>query len=208
MTGAGGSEQAGQAGRRADRPVRRRDHRAGRSTTRVIAGLSPPRQKGPRLEALSLQSTADGAPMACVFGRARVAGQVIWAARFLERRNDAERRQGRAGTRRIRLFAELRGGAGRGADRRGRAGVGRRPAAGPVGGDDAGASRDRGPDARSADRGGGGAGAGAFAASAYVVFEDLPLGPFGNRAPQLAFEVFRRPRGTRGGWRTGWKACA
>ena len=51
---------------------------------RVIASLSPARQRGPRLETLNLQSSADGAPMGCVFGRARVTGQVIWAARFLE----------------------------------------------------------------------------------------------------------------------------
>ncbi|QQQ19546.1 glycoside hydrolase TIM-barrel-like domain-containing protein [Brevundimonas vitis] len=38
--------------------------------------------------------------------------------------------------------------------------------------------------------------ASAFRGTAYVVFEDLPLGPFGNRVPQLAFEVFRRPRGS------------
>ena len=38
----------------------------------------------------------------------------------------------------------------------------------------------------------------AFRGTAYVVFEDLPLGPFGNRAPQLSFEVFRRPPGTTG----------
>ena len=28
-----------------------------------------------------------------------------------------------------------------------------------------------------------------------TVFEDLPLGPYGNRAPQISAEVFRRPRG-------------
>ena len=36
----------------------------------LIAGLSPARQVGPRLEGLKLQSSAEGAPMACVFGRA------------------------------------------------------------------------------------------------------------------------------------------
>jgi hypothetical protein len=36
----------------------------------------------------------------------------------------------------------------------------------------------------------------AYRGTAYVVFEDLPLGPYGNRPPQLAFEVFRRARGT------------
>lgn len=35
----------------------------------------------------------------------------------------------------------------------------------------------------------------AYRTTAYVVFEDLPLGPFGNRTPQLSFEVFRRPIG-------------
>ncbi len=36
----------------------------------------------------------------------------------------------------------------------------------------------------------------AYRGTAYVVFEDLPLGPYGNRPPQLAFEVFRRPLGS------------
>jgi hypothetical protein len=36
----------------------------------------------------------------------------------------------------------------------------------------------------------------AYRGTAYVVFEDLPLGPYGNRPPQLGFEVFRRARGT------------
>ena len=37
----------------------------------LVAGLQPARQKGPRLSALSVQGAAEGAPMACVFGRAR-----------------------------------------------------------------------------------------------------------------------------------------
>src|SRR4051812_2625930 len=40
---------------------------------------------GPRLPQLRLTGAAEGAPMAAVFGRACVAGQVIWAARFKER---------------------------------------------------------------------------------------------------------------------------
>ena len=31
----------------------------------------------------------------------------------------------------------------------------------------------------------------AYRGTAYVVFEDLALGAFGNRLPQLSFEVFR-----------------
>ena len=53
----------------------------------VISSLDPARQKGPRLETLKVQGTAEGASMAAVFGRARVTGQMIWAARFLEGRN-------------------------------------------------------------------------------------------------------------------------
>src|SRR5690606_4820710 len=60
----------------------------------LVSSLSPARQVGPRLEGLKLQSSAEGAPMACVFGRARVVGQVIWAARFLERK---EKRSGGKG---------------------------------------------------------------------------------------------------------------
>src|SRR5690606_3609878 len=33
----------------------------------------------------------------------------------------------------------------------------------------------------------------AYRGTAYVVIEDLDLGPFGNRIPQFNFEVFRRP---------------
>ena len=34
----------------------------------------------------------------------------------------------------------------------------------------------------------------AYRGLAYVVFEDMPLADFGNRMPQLSFEVFRRCR--------------
>ena len=52
----------------------------------VIGALTPARQVGPRLPELRLTGAAEGAPLPCVFGRARVGGQVIWAARFRERR--------------------------------------------------------------------------------------------------------------------------
>src|SRR5690606_22452729 len=61
---------------------------------RVISSLEPARQKGPRLETLKVQGTAEGAPMACVFGRARVTGQVIWAARFREGRKTSSAGKG------------------------------------------------------------------------------------------------------------------
>lgn len=43
----------------------------------IVSSLQPARQRGPRLDGLKLQSTSEGAPMACVLGRARVVGQVI-----------------------------------------------------------------------------------------------------------------------------------
>jgi hypothetical protein len=160
----------------------------------LVASLSPARQRGPRLESLKIQSSAEGAPMACVFGRARVTGQVIWAARFLESRTTSS--GGKGGPRTVDhdyslsfALARCEGpidGVGRvWADGRPMdlAGVTMRVYRG---------TEDQTPDplieavegAAPACRG-----------TAYVVFEDLPLTPYGDRPPQLAFEVFRRPRG-------------
>ncbi|WEK59486.1 MAG: glycoside hydrolase/phage tail family protein [Candidatus Brevundimonas phytovorans] len=161
---------------------------------RVIASLSPARQKGPRLEALSLQSSADGAPMACVFGRARVVGQVIWAARFLETKN--KRSGGKGGQKTVEYEYSLSFAVGLGEGPID--GVGRVWADGqPL--DLTGVTMrvHRGTQTQTPDpliEAVEGA-VSAFRGTAYVVFEDLPLRPFGNRAPQLAFEVFRRPMG-------------
>ncbi|GAA0609674.1 glycoside hydrolase TIM-barrel-like domain-containing protein [Brevundimonas kwangchunensis] len=162
----------------------------------AIAGLEPARQRGPRLEALKVQGTAEGAPLACVFGRARVTGQVIWAARFRESRTT--RRGGKGGPRTteygyllsfaVALCEGEIDGVGRvWAD--GQAmdltGVAMRLHRGGV---------DQAPDPLIEAVEGE---ASAYRGVAYVVFEDLPLGPFGNRVPQLAFEVFNRPRGSK-----------
>ncbi len=160
---------------------------------RLVAGLSPARQIGPRLEGLKLQSSAEGAPMACVFGRARVTGQVIWAARFLERKE--KRSAGKAGKTvdyaySLSFAVALCEGP---ID-----GVGRIWADGqPM--DMAGVTMrlHRGTQGQLPDplieavegR------APAYRGTAYVVFEDLPLDAYGDRAPQLSFEVFRRPQG-------------
>ena len=160
----------------------------------VIAGLEPARQKGPRLNALALQGAAEGAPLACVFGRARVTGQVIWATRFLEGRNTTS--AGKGGPRSVEYAYSLSfavalcegpiDGIGRvWADGQPMelTGVTMRLHRG---------SEDQTPDplieAVEAE-------APAYRGTAYVVFEDLPLGRYGNRPPQLAFEVFRRASG-------------
>ena len=160
----------------------------------LVASLSPARQRGPRLESLKIQSSADGAPMACVFGRARVTGQVIWAARFQERRTTAS--GGKGGPRTVDYDYALSfavalcegpiDGVGRvWADGRPMdlSGVTMRVHRG---------TDDQTPDPLIEAVEGM---APAYRGTAYVVFEDLPLTPYGDRPPQLAFEVFRRARG-------------
>src|ERR1700689_5103336 len=44
--------------------------------------------KGPRLTDIALQSSSEGAAIPRLFGRARVAGQLIWATEFLETANN------------------------------------------------------------------------------------------------------------------------
>ena len=161
----------------------------------LISSLSPARQVGPRLEGLSFTSTAEGAPMAAAFGRARVSGQVIWAARFSERRVAAASDGGKGGGGSFRYRYALSfavalcegpiDGVGRvWADGKpmDMTGVVMRAHLG---------TDDQAPDPLIKAIEGA---APAYRGTAYVVFEDLPLDAYGNRPPQLAFEVFRRPR--------------
>ena len=162
----------------------------------AIASLQAPRQAGPRLREMQVMSAAEGSPVAAVFGRARVPGQVIWAARFREKRVERRAGGGKGGPRTVEYRYSLSfavalcegpvDGIGRvWAD--GKAmdltGVALRLHRG---------SEDQTPDPLIEAVEGV---APAYRGCAYVVFEDLPLEPFGNRLPQLSFEVFRRPRG-------------
>lgn len=160
----------------------------------VIASLQPARQRGPRLDGLKVQNTSEGAPMAFVLGRARTVGQVIWAARFLEDRHTSS--GGKGGPRTVEYGYSLSFAVALGEGEID--GIGRVWADGQLmdlsgvtlrvhrGGED------QAPDPLIEAVEGE---APACRGTAYVVFEDLPLGPFGNRIPQLAFEVFNRPRG-------------
>lgn len=160
----------------------------------AIASLQPARQRGPRLDSLKLQGTSEGAPIACVLGRARIVGQVIWAARFLEDRRTTS--AGKGGPRTVEYGYSLSFAV---ALCEGEVdGIGRVWADGqPM--DLSGVTlrlhrggEDQRPDPLIEAVEGA---APAYRGTAYVVFEDLPLGPYGNRTPQLAFEVFNRPRG-------------
>ncbi|WP_122464664.1 baseplate multidomain protein megatron [Brevundimonas lutea] len=157
----------------------------------LVSSLAAPRQRGPRLETLRLQATAEGQPMACALGRVRVTGQMIWAARFLERRN--ENGGGKGGPRTVDYDYSLsfavalcEGPID---------GIGRVWADGqPLRLDGATMRVHRGTEVQQPDpliEAVEGA-APAYRGTAYVVFEDLPLAPFGNRPPQLSFEVLRR----------------
>mgnify|MGYP000891405327 CR=1 FL=1 len=169
----------------------------GQSLDRLaIASLQPSRLAGPRLREIQLMSAAEGAPMAAVFGRARVAGQLIWAARFREKRIERQAGGGKGGPKvteyrySLSFAVALCEGP---IDGIGRVWADGKPMdlSGVVmrlhlGGE--GQTPDPLIEAIEGD-------APAYRGCAYVVFEDLPLDAFGNRAPQLSFEVFRRPRG-------------
>jgi len=160
----------------------------------AISALSPTRQVGPRIPELRLTGAAEGAPLPCVFGRARVGGQVIWAARFREKR--VEGRVGGSKGQKTASYAYSLSFAVAVAEGP-IDGIGRVWADGKVM-DMTGVTmrlhrgtEDQAPDPLIAAIEGQ---APAYRGVAYVVFEDLALDAFGNRPPQLSFEVFRRPR--------------
>lgn len=149
---------------------------------------------GPRIPELRLTGAAEGAALPCVFGRARVGGQVIWAARFREKRVEA--RVGGSKGQKTSSYAYSLSFAVAVAEGP-IDGIGRVWADGKVM-DMAGVvmrvhrgTEDQAQDPLIAVIE---SAAPAYRGVAYVVFEDLPLEPYGNRPPQLSFEVFRRPR--------------
>lgn len=156
----------------------------------VMAGT----RVGPRIPELRLTGAAEGAALPCVFGRARVGGQVIWAARFREKR--VETRVGGSKGQKTANYAYSLSFAVAVAEGP-IDGVGRVWADGKVMDMTSVTMRvhrgteDQAPDPLIAAIDGA---APAYRGVAYVVFEDLPLEPYGNRPPQLSFEVFRRPR--------------
>ena len=161
-----------------------------------IRSLTPGHQVGPRLSQVRITAVSEGAPMAAVYGRARVSGQVIWAAQFKEKKVTAKSGKGKGAQKTTSYTYSLSfavalcegpiGGIGRvWAD--GKAldmtGLAMRLYRG---------SDDQTPDPLIEAIEGT---APAYRGLAYLVFEDLPLDAFGNRAPQLSFEVYHRPQG-------------
>jgi len=168
----------------------------------LVAGNQSQRFEGARLDALRVSSSTEGAVISRVFGRARVAGNIIWSTDFNERQITTTVR----GPRRFGLFgprassttvsyfysASFAVGICEGPI----TGIGRVWADGKlldVSG--AGIRVYLGDDAQLPDPTivvrMGAALSPAYRGLAYVVFEDLDLEDFGNRLPQLTFEVFR-----------------
>lgn len=155
-------------------------------------------REGPRLKNLDVVTSTEGAPIPRVFGRMRLAGQVIWATRFKETVTDS---------------SASAGGKGGGASVTSRsysysvsaaialcegpiAGIGRIWADGApmdlssveyrlyTG------AEDQPPDPLIVALTGE---TPAYAGTAYIVFEDLPLAEYGNRLPQITVEIRRPP---------------
>ena len=167
--------------------------------SRIIASFAPDqRQEGARLDELRVTSATEGAVIPRIYGRMRVGGNIIWATDFRE--EYSETRQGGGGK---------GGGGGVVVEEYSYfASFAVAIATGPIGGigriwadgsafDVPGAiwRLHRGTETQMPDpfiEATMGAGlAPAYRGTAYIVFENLPLATFGNRLPQLSFEVYR-----------------
>jgi hypothetical protein len=157
------------------------------------------RIEGARLTDAHVMASEEGASIPLVFGRARIAGQVIWAARFRETRATETTGGGKSGRARTEkatyaYSCSFAVGLCTGAIVR----IERAWANGRefdlstvvhrvhVG------AEDQAPDPVIEAVEGGDA-TPAYRGLAYIVFEDLPLAPFGDALPQLSFEIVRAP---------------
>lgn len=155
-------------------------------------------RKSPRLSDINIQSSTEGAPIPRLYGRARIAGQLIWATRFKETSTTTTTGGGKGGpsvsvtqtdySYSISFAVGLCAGA--------ITGLGRVWADGTLIDPSQFTTRlYMGSESQTADplieeiEGAGNAPA--YRGLAYIVFEDLPLANFGNRIPQLQFEIIR-----------------
>jgi len=175
---------------------------AGSYIDNALFGASTPRRsEGPRLSDLRITTSTEGAPIPRLYGRARIGGQVIWADDIRER-----------------VVTRRAGGSGKGAGQRA-AGTetieyrysatfavalaeGPITSIGRVWADGAEIDLSRIthrihhgtetqlPDSAVVAAEGAGA-APAYRGLAYIVFDDMALADYGNRIPQLSFEVHR-----------------
>ena len=162
----------------------------------LLGSGSAPVEVG-KARSLRLQSSTEGAAIPQVFGRMRLAGQVIWSTRYRENIRETTQGGKATGGQRVREYdytISFAVGLCEGPiDRIGRvwadgqlldlSGLNYRVYSGDESQlPDPKIEAVEGTDTVPAYRG-----------MAYVVFEDLPIEAYGNRIPQLNFEVFRSP---------------
>ncbi len=166
---------------------------AGSAIDRALFAPSEREAEPPALSDLHFQTSQEGAPVPRLFGNVRLAGQIIWAARFQHSTSSSGGGKGGSpagGEVVYRLSLAI--------------GLGEGPVSsiGRVWAD--GQLLDLSAIAMRLHKGGesqmpdslieaveGQNNAPAYRGLAYVVFEDLDLSPFGNRIPQFSFEISR-----------------
>ena len=165
----------------------------------IVSSLAPAQRiEGARLDTLRITSATEGAVMPRLYGRMRIGGNIIWATDFREETKTTTQGGGKGGgggkveTTEYLYYASFAVALCEGPI----TGIGRVWADGkPM--DMTGVTWRwySGNEAQSADpfiaAKMGAANTPAYRGTAYVVFEDLALATFGNRLPQLSFEVFR-----------------
>ncbi|MFT3973801.1 MAG: glycoside hydrolase/phage tail family protein [Amaricoccus sp.] len=162
---------------------------------RILGGGSAPVETG-HVDQFRVMGSSEGTALPRVFGRNRIAGQIIWSSRFLEHVS-TESVGGKGGGASVRQYTysiSLGIALSEGVLSR----IGRIWADGqPV--DQSGmtirlhpGTEDQQPDPLIEAIEGQGL-APAYRGTAYVVIENLDLTPYGSRIPQFNFEVFRRP---------------
>ncbi len=169
----------------------------GVADTALLTAMAGPRRiEGPRLSGFPGISAEEGRPIPRIYGRVRIGGQVIWSTRFVEKVKKT-RTQGKFGvteseTTEYSYYANVAIGLCEGPI----AFVRRIWADGKELDLTTIAFRvHKGSETQAADplivAKEGAANAPAYRGLAYVVFEKLPVSRFGNRLPQLSFEVVR-----------------
>ncbi|MBL8895172.1 MAG: glycoside hydrolase TIM-barrel-like domain-containing protein, partial [Rhizobiales bacterium] len=177
---------------------------AGSFIDQALFAPKPRRREGPRLDDLRIMGSTEGAPIPRIFGAMRLAGEVIWATDFDEVVSTSTEKAGGKGassqpktkTTEYLYYANFAVALCEGPI----AGIGRIWADGKpfdpgrtiwrwYPGDET-----QEPDSLIIAKEGADA-APAYRGTAYVVFERLALARFGNRLPQLSFEVFHHVAG-------------
>ncbi|MEC9433025.1 MAG: glycoside hydrolase TIM-barrel-like domain-containing protein [Pseudomonadota bacterium] len=158
----------------------------------ILGGGSGAVARG-RASGLKVQAANEGAPIPRVYGRMRVAGQLIWSTRFREHVTENGGGKGGPKVRDYSYTISFAVALCEGPITR----IGRMWFDGKQVNVDAiqwrlhRGTETQGPDSAIEAAEGEAPG---FRGVAYLVFEDLPVADYGNRIPQVSVEVFRRPR--------------